>query len=155
MSRSGRDAQSYLRGQNVSPAFEGWEEDPDGPFNFLFGYMNRNWEEEIDVPIGPDNTIEPGARIGTTDALAPSPQPVRFQGAGPEGLRREGELVWTLTTKGKTEKAYATLRTDSKVDAIVRASETGALGAGTSEPVIRANQAPTIKMDGEKQARSV
>ena len=22
--------------------------------------MNRNWEEEIDVPVGPDNNIQPG-----------------------------------------------------------------------------------------------
>src|SRR5215470_13577431 len=53
-------AQSYSRGQNASPAFEGWEKNADGSFNFLFGYMNRNWEEEIDVPIGPDNDIQPG-----------------------------------------------------------------------------------------------
>ena len=53
-------AQSYSRGQNASPAYEGWEQNGDGSFNFLFGYMNRNWEEELDVPIGPDNNIEPG-----------------------------------------------------------------------------------------------
>jgi hypothetical protein len=53
-------AQTYLRGQNISPAFEGWEEDPDGTRYFVFGYMNRNWEEEMDVPVGPDNTIAPG-----------------------------------------------------------------------------------------------
>src|SRR5215210_276960 len=53
-------AQTYSRGQNVSPAFEGWEQNADGSFNFLFGYMNRNWEEEIDVPIGPENMLEPG-----------------------------------------------------------------------------------------------
>src|SRR5688572_7734963 len=54
------DAQTYSRGQNVSPAFEGWERNEDGSLNFVFGYMNRNWEEEIDVPIGPDNNLEPG-----------------------------------------------------------------------------------------------
>ena len=53
-------AQSYPRGQNVSPAYEGWEEGADGTRYFLFGYMNRNWEEEIDVPVGPDNNIQPG-----------------------------------------------------------------------------------------------
>ncbi|HCR00683.1 MAG TPA: hypothetical protein DIU48_14760, partial [Acidobacteria bacterium] len=39
------DAQrlSYSSGQNVSPAYEGWEEDVDGSRYFLFGYMNRNW----------------------------------------------------------------------------------------------------------------
>src|SRR5947207_15337223 len=52
--------QSYSSGQNVSPAYEGWEQNGDGSFNFLFGYMNRNWEEEIDVPVGTDNDIAPG-----------------------------------------------------------------------------------------------
>ena len=52
---------SYSRGQNVSPAFEGWEKNDDGSFNMMFGYMNRNWEEEVDVPVGPDNNLSPGA----------------------------------------------------------------------------------------------
>ena len=52
---------SYSRGQNVSPAFEGWEKNADGSFNMMFGYMNRNWEEEVDVPVGADNNISPGA----------------------------------------------------------------------------------------------
>src|SRR5262245_47662038 len=51
---------SYSRGQNVSPAFEGWEQNADGSFNMMFGYMNRNWEEELDVPVGPENNISPG-----------------------------------------------------------------------------------------------
>src|SRR5262245_624584 len=58
--RESTNAQTYSRGQTASPAFEGWEKNADGSFNFLFGYMNRNWEEEIDVPIGPENNIEPG-----------------------------------------------------------------------------------------------
>ena len=62
MARVGTDAQtlSYLRGQSISPAFEGWEKNADGSFNMLFGYINRNWEQEIDVPVGPDNSISPG-----------------------------------------------------------------------------------------------
>ena len=51
---------SVLRGQDMSPAYEGWEQNADGSFNLLFGYLNRNYDEEIDVPIGPDNSIEPG-----------------------------------------------------------------------------------------------
>ena len=43
----------YARGQNVAPAFEGWEQNPDGSYNFVFGYLNRNYEEEVDIPIGP------------------------------------------------------------------------------------------------------
>ncbi|HMJ81770.1 MAG TPA: hypothetical protein VK504_01295, partial [Vicinamibacterales bacterium] len=56
------DAQSlsYTKGQNVAPAYEGWEQGADGAKYFLFGYMNRNWEEELDVPVGPDNGFSPG-----------------------------------------------------------------------------------------------
>jgi hypothetical protein len=41
------------RGENVAVAYEGWEQNPDGSYNLVFGYMNRNWEEQIDVPVGP------------------------------------------------------------------------------------------------------
>jgi hypothetical protein len=143
-------AQSYSRGQNASPAFEGWESNPDGSFNFLFGYMNRNWEEEIDVPIGPDNNIEPGGPDqGQPTRLLPRRNRFVFRVRVPQDWGQK-ELVWTLVTKGKTEKAYATLRPDYYVDDVVIASETGALGAGTSSPEIRANKRPSVKLDGEK-----
>ena len=35
---------------------------------FLFGYMNRNWEEEIDVPVGPEN----GFNLGGADQGQPT-----------------------------------------------------------------------------------
>ena len=58
---SGIGAQeSFSTGQNIAPAYEGWEKNADGSFNLVFGYFNRNWEEEIEAPIGPGNTIEPG-----------------------------------------------------------------------------------------------
>src|SRR5437879_10710454 len=40
-------AQVVLTGQNAVPAYEGWELNPDGSFNLVFGYFNRNWEEEL------------------------------------------------------------------------------------------------------------
>ena len=140
---------SYSRGQNASPAFEGWEENPDGTFSMLFGYMNRNWDEEIDVLVGPENGFSPGAADqGQPTHFLPRRNRFVFKVVVPKDFGTK-ELVWTLTTKGKTEKAYATLRTDSKVDDVVRASETGALGAGTSSPEVRSNKAPTVKIEGE------
>ena len=53
------EGQTYSRGQTASPAFEGWEQNEDGTFNFVFGYMNRNWDEELIVPIGPDTYFSP------------------------------------------------------------------------------------------------
>jgi len=146
----GAQSLSYSRGQNISPAYEGWEENPDGSFSFLFGYMNRNWEEELDVPVGPDNTLEPGGPDrGQPTHFLPRRNRFVFKVRVPKDWG-DKELIWTLATKGKTEKAYATLRTDSKVDDVVKASETGALGAGTSSPEVRANRPPEIKIDGEK-----
>ena len=145
---------SYSRGQNVSPGFEGWEENADGSFNFLFGYMNRNWEEELNVPIGPDNTIEPGGPDqGQPTHFLPRRNRFIFKVHVPKDFGTK-EMVWTLTTQGKTEKAYATLRIDSKVDEVVEASETGALGAGTSSPEVRANKRPVVTIEGAK-TRSV
>ena len=68
----------------------------------------------------------------------------------PQSFSDKDELIWTITSKGKTEKAYASLRADYKVDDVVKASETGALGAGTSSPKVRANKAPIVKIDGEQ-----
>jgi len=47
-------------GQSVTPAFEGWYPNPDGSFDLLLGYYNRNQTEVLDIPIGPNNRIEPG-----------------------------------------------------------------------------------------------
>jgi hypothetical protein len=147
-------AQTYSRGQNASPAFEGWERNADGSFNFVFGYMNRNWDEELHVPIGPDNNIEPGGPDrGQPTRLLPRRNRFVFRVRVPQDWG-EKELVWTLTTKGKTEKAYASLRQDYFMDDVVIASETGALGAGSSSPEVRSNKAPQITIQGEK-TRSV
>lgn len=145
---------SYSRGQNVSPAFEGWEKNADGSFNMMFGYMNRNWEEEPDVPIGPDNNISPGpADQGQPTHFQPRRNRFVFKVRVPADWGKK-ELIWTLTVKGKTERAFASLREDSLVDNLVQASEQGAIGAGVSSPEIRANVAPEITIDtGERQAQ--
>ena len=142
---------SYSRGQNVSPAYEGWEQAADGTKYFVFGYMNRNWEEEIDVPVGPDN----GFNVGDSDQGQPTrflPRRNRFifRVPVPKGFAEKDELIWTLTTQGRTEKAFASLRLDYQIDDVVRASETGALGAGSSSPEIRANTPPTVEVQGRK-----
>jgi hypothetical protein len=146
---------SYTKGQNVAPAYEGWEQTPDGTKYFLFGYMNRNWEEEVDVPIGPDNGFNiGGADQGQPTHFLPRRNRFIFRVRVPNGFTEKDELVWTLTTHGKMEKAYASLRPDYIVDDMVKASETGALGAGTSSPEIRSNQPPVVRVE-EIKARTV
>jgi len=146
---------SYTRGQNISPAYEGWEQASDGSKYFLFGYMNRNWEEEIDVPVGAENGFNVGgADQGQPTHFLPRRNRFVFRVKVPNGFSEKDELIWTLTTHGKTEKAYATLRPDYIVDDVVKASETGALGAGTSSPEVRGNKAPAVHIQ-ELTARSV
>src|ERR1700759_2291849 len=48
-------------GQSVTPAFEGWDKNSDGTFSISFGYFNRNGKEMLEIPVGPDNNISPGA----------------------------------------------------------------------------------------------
>ncbi len=150
-SRPAAQSLSYSRGQNVSPAFEGWEVGADGATYFVFGYMNRNWEEEVDVPVGPDNGFNLGpADQGQPTHFLPRRNRFAFRVPVPQGFTEKSELVWTLVTQGKTEKAFASLRLDYQIDDIVRASETGALGAGTSSPEIRSNKPPTVEIQGRK-----
>ncbi|MEO7156194.1 MAG: hypothetical protein ABI039_01455 [Vicinamibacterales bacterium] len=142
---------SYSSGQTISPAYEGWEVGADGVKYFVFGYMNRNWQEELDVAVGPDN----GFNIGGVDQGQPThflPRRNRFifRVPVPAGFKDTDELIWTLTTQGKTEKAFASLRLDYQIDDVVRASETGALGAGSSSPEIRANKPPVVEVQGRK-----
>ena len=146
---------SYTKGQNVAPAYEGWEQAADGMKYFLFGYMNRNWEEEIDVPIGPENGFNVGAADqGQPTHFLPRRNRFVFRVKVPANFGPKDELIWTLATHGKTEKAYATLRPDYIVDDVVKASETGALGAGTSSPEVRGNKPPTLSVK-EIKSRTV
>ena len=52
----------FQSGQGITPSFEGWFRNPDGTTSLSFGYMNRNYKEELDIPIGPNNRVEPGAQ---------------------------------------------------------------------------------------------
>ncbi len=48
------------RGVGITPAFEGWFQNADGSFSLLIGYYNRNTRQTLDIPVGPNNKIEPG-----------------------------------------------------------------------------------------------
>jgi hypothetical protein len=148
---TGAQSLAYNSGQNVAPGYEGWEEEADGTKYFLFGYMNRNWEEELDVAVGAANGFSPGSPDqGQPTHFLPRRNRFVFRVKVPASFTAKDELVWTLTTHGVTEKAFASLREDYKVDDVVKASETGALGAGTSSPEVRANKPPVVKIAGSK-----
>jgi hypothetical protein len=141
-------AQSYASGQQVWPAFEGWEKNDDGTFNLVFGYMNDNWAEELDVPVGPDNSLSPGpADQGQPTHFLPRRNRFIFRVKVPADFGNK-ELVWTLSSRGKAQKAYGSLRLDLLIENVDIMSETGALGAGASNPELRADKAPAVKIEG-------
>ena len=133
----------YSKGQSISPAFEGWVKNPDGTFDFIFGYMNRNWEEELDVPVGPDNRIEPdGPNRGQPTHFLPRRNHFRFRVRVP-GDWGTKDLVWTLTANGRTEKRYASLLPERALDDEEMARN---LGAGGFLP---SNKRPTVALEGD------
>lgn len=143
---------TYDRHQPLYPAFEGWTESPDGSRRFLFGYMNENWEETLEVPVGEDNRFSPGqADRGQPTYFLPRRNRFVFEVPVPDDFGEDDEMVWTIRVNGGEFSAYATLRQDYYVDNVVIMSETGALGAGTSSPEIRANEPPTIEVEGEME----
>jgi len=134
----------YAKGQDVVPAFEGWERNADGSFNMVFGYMNRNYEEEIDLPVGPDNMIEPGsADQGQPTHFYVRRQQFVFKVRVPKDWGKK-DLIWTIRANGKTEKAYATLLPFWELGQLVYQENRGSAADITDTP--EPNEAPTIKM---------
>jgi hypothetical protein len=117
-------------GDLIAPFFDGWLANPDGSVTYQFGYMNRNTEEVVDIPLGPNNYLEivhdghaesaERIRVGT-DVIPEYPsfdgvQPTRFyvfNRRGFNGKRERGtfavtvpdmetEVVWTLSHAGHT-----------------------------------------------------
>ena len=144
-------AQAPARGQNVVPAYEGFWRNADGTFDLMFGYYNRNWEEELDVPVGPANILEPGGPDqGQPTHFFPRRNQFVFKVRVPANFGNK-ELVWTLTTNGKTEKAYGTLRPQYAVDETVMMANFGAGGQTGFVPDMMGNKAPDLKVAGEKK----
>ena len=135
----------HATGQEVVPAYEGWEQNADGSFNLVFGTMNRNWEQALDIPIGPRNNIEPGG--------PDQGQPTHFLPRRNRFLVRirvpadfgENELVWTLTSpNGETKKAYASLHPDYFIDDVILQRNSGAPTADW----LLTNKAPQLDVPG-------
>jgi hypothetical protein len=143
--------ESYSSGQNIAPVYEGWEQNADGSFNLVFGYFNRNWEEEIDRPVGADNVIEPGGPDqGQPTHFLPRRNRFVFRIRVPKDFGTK-ELVWTLNVHGKTERAYASLKADYFIDDTVIMANNGAAGMGGTDPSLKGNKPPALTVEGEKR----
>jgi len=120
----------HTAGQSVTPAYEGWFKNPNGGFSLLFGYFNRNLKEELDIPVGPNNNIEPGGPDqGQPTHFLPQRQWGLFTVTVPENFGTD-KLVWTLVVNGQTTSIPAHL------DARWAISTIFDVGVGNTPPLI-------------------
>jgi hypothetical protein len=134
----------YKSGQMVVPVYEGWERVPDGSFNMVFGYLNRNHVEELSLPLGTENKFEPGpADRGQPTYFYPRENHFIFRVNVPKEWDRKKELVWTLTAYGKSEQARATLLDIWEIDRKVEVANNGG-GVQVSNVLIAKDQPPVV-----------
>src|SRR5207244_2637743 len=97
------------RGASVTPAYEGWYQNADGTYSMLVGYYNRNAKQTLDIPVGPNNKIEPGD--------PDQGQPTHFETGRQWGVfvvkvpRDFGNkaLTWTIVSNGEKQSIPFTL----------------------------------------------
>jgi hypothetical protein len=131
----------FARGQDVVPSFDGWLRNADGTFTMVFGYFNRNFEEELVIPPGPDNKIEPGVPDqGQPTYFLPRRHAWLFRVKVPADWGNK-ELVWTLTSHDRTEKAYGSLKSDEEITERIIMTR-GNLSPGLDDP----NKPPSISI---------
>jgi hypothetical protein len=131
----------FNSGQNIVPYFEGWIRNPDSTFDLVFGYFNRNWKEELAIPAGPDNKVEPnGPDGGQPTYFLPRRQRWVYRLRVPADFGNK-EIVWTLTAHGRTEIAYGNLAAAQEINERV-VSSNGNLDPGEGDP----NEPPSINL---------
>jgi len=123
------------KGDEVAPFFEGWYRNDDGTFTLSFGFFNLNTEQVLDIPVGPDNSIEPAE----FDGMQPTHFPVRprrdrgvFHVTVPASYE-DGEqaVVWTITANGYTNA------TPGRVGIPALQLDYGPRAMGSVAPVVR------------------
>jgi hypothetical protein len=89
-------------GQGITAAFEGWYQNTDGSYTLLVGYFNRNLKETLDIPVGPNNRIEPGGPDqGQPTHFLPRRQWGVFTIKVPKDFG-DKRLTWTIVANGQT-----------------------------------------------------
>ena len=118
-------------GQTATPVFEGWYKNADGTFSLSFGYFNRNSEEILDIPVGPDNFIDPGnLNQGQPTRFHPRRHWGVFAVTVPADFGRK-RIVWTLKIRGETFAIPGSLKPDWLIDALE-----GEVSSGNTPPVL-------------------
>jgi hypothetical protein len=136
----------HWSGQGVAPVYEGFDANPDGSFNMWFGYMNRNYEEELDIGVGPENHFDPGGDRGQPTHFLIRRHKDVFKIVVPKDFG-EQKLTWTVTAHGQTQQVAGTLNPVWMIDRI-RTTR-----GGNSEKV-DSNTPPVVRIEPAQQTIS-
>ena len=124
-------------GASVTPAYDGWYDNPDGTHVFLIGYYNRNWTQEVDIPIGPNNKFEPGdPDRGQPTHFLPNRNFGMFTITVPKSFGATDRLWWTLTINGVTSRVGMIMSPDFNITPN-KASEESPNGKYNAPPILR------------------
>lgn len=138
--RAQADPQNYLfnSGQTIQPFFDGWSHNPDGSFEMQFGYLNRNYVEDLGVEVGLNNRVSPeGPDRGQPDYFYPRVNRRAFSVTVPADWG-DRELIWQVTTNDESYQAVGWLQPEWEI----APTATGrATAAGEPE-----NQPPTLQV---------
>jgi hypothetical protein len=118
-------------GLGVTAAYEGWFKSPDGSSRLLIGYFNRNLKQTLDIPIGPENRIDPGGPDqGQPTHFLPRRQWGVFSIPLPKDFG-DKKLTWTLVANGQTTSIPMGLNPLYQVEPFRDAAQ------GNTPPVLR------------------
>ena len=111
-------------GASVTPAYEGWFNNPDGTHNFLIGYYSRNTQAEVDIPIGPNNHFEPGdPDLGQPTHFLTRRRFGMFVVTVPKEFPKTQKINWTLTVNGVTTSVPFHMHTDYNITPLKSSEE--------------------------------
>jgi hypothetical protein len=100
-------------GASVTGAYEGWFPYQDGSRGFLVGYFNRNTQQELDIPIGPNNRIDPGGPdLGQPTHFLPGRQHGMFVVPVPKDFTPQDRITWTIVANGQSTSIPLRLHDD-------------------------------------------
>jgi hypothetical protein len=124
-------------GASVTPSYDGWFFNADGSQTFLVGYFNRNTEQEVDIPIGPNNHFEPGeADLGQPTHFLTRRRYGMFVVPIPKSFGKSDQLWWSLTFNGVTNKIPMHTKAEYTVSPFTSTEESPGGGHNTP-PVLR------------------
>ncbi|MCU1384142.1 MAG: hypothetical protein JWL71_2839 [Acidobacteria bacterium] len=119
-------------GDSITGAYEGWYYNQDGSRTFLVGYYNRNSAQELDIPIGPNNRIEPGGPdMGQPTHFLPGRQWGMFTVNAPKDFKPADSYVWTIVANGQSTSIPLRLNGDYVM------SPFSEIAVGNTPPVLK------------------